>query len=149
MTNRNPYIAAIAFPLNHCPRSISVSLSACEWSRTCRWHEGLLFRTRQPDFGPRNSAAPLPRPVRESGPSCYHIAAYTYEDFELAKKQIRHAEDLIALHQQIIDRLREMDQSTRLPDRLMAKMQAGLEVRRRHLEEIVAELNEPALGDHD
>jgi hypothetical protein len=47
------------------------------------------------------------------------------------------------------DRHREMDQSTRLPDRLMAKMQAGLEARRVHLEEIVAELNEPALGDHD
>jgi hypothetical protein len=69
---------------------------------------------------------------------------YTHEDIDLANQQIRHAEHLIELHQQIIDRLQEMDQSTKLADRLMARMQAGLAARRRHLEQIEDQLHGPA-----
>jgi predicted metal-dependent hydrolase len=66
--------------------------------------------------------------------------AYTHEDLDLANQQIRHAETLIEHQQRIIDRLAEVGQSTRLADKLMSKMQAGLAARRRHRDDIETHL---------
>jgi len=67
----------------------------------------------------------------------------THEDLALANQQIRHAEHLIAIHQRVIDRLVALHQSTRLADRLMEKMQAGLAARLRHRDQIETQLTGP------
>lgn len=67
---------------------------------------------------------------------------YSQQDLETARLKIRHAQQLIELHQNIIDRLKEAGQSTRLADGLMAKMQAGLAARMRHLDDVMADLKQ-------
>jgi O-methyltransferase involved in polyketide biosynthesis len=67
---------------------------------------------------------------------------YSQQDLEAAEQQIRHAQHLIELHQNIIDRLKEAGQSTRLADGLMAKMQAGLAARMRHMDDVATDLRQ-------